>query len=95
MMGQTNTLNNIFSLKKKKKKMLEMLEDYKEKQRKQHKVYYAHLSCTFSIGKSFLWFSVIIRLLVQKWKSLSQVQLFATPWTIQSMEFYRTEYWSG
>ena len=48
-----------------------MLEDYKEKQRKQNKVYYTHLSPTFSIDKSFLWFSVILRLLVQKWKSES------------------------
>ena len=30
-----------------------------------------------------------------KWKSLSRVRLFVTPWTIQSMEFYRPEYWSG
>ena len=30
-----------------------------------------------------------------KWKSLSCVRLFATPWTIQSMEFSRPEYWSG
>ena len=30
-----------------------------------------------------------------KWKSLIRVQLFATPWTIQSMEFSRPEYWSG
>ena len=30
-----------------------------------------------------------------KWKSLSRVQLFAIPWTIQSMEFSRPEYWSG
>ena len=30
-----------------------------------------------------------------KWKSLSRVQLFATLWTIQSMEFSRPEYWSG
>ena len=29
-----------------------------------------------------------------KWKSLSCVWLFATPWTLQSMEF-RPEYWSG
>ena len=29
------------------------------------------------------------------WKSLSHVWLFATPWTIQSMEFSRPEYWSG
>ena len=29
-----------------------------------------------------------------KWKSLSCVQLFATPRTIQSVEFSRPEYWS-
>ena len=31
----------------------------------------------------------------KKWKSLSCVHLFVTPWTIQSMEFSRPEYWSG
>ena len=31
----------------------------------------------------------------QKWKSLSHVQLFATLWTIQSVEFSRPEYWRG
>ena len=30
-----------------------------------------------------------------KWKLLSHIQLFVTPWTIQSMEFSRPEYWSG
>ena len=30
-----------------------------------------------------------------RWKSLSPVWLFVTPWTIQSMEFSRPEYWSG
>ena len=30
-----------------------------------------------------------------KWKSISHVWLFATPWSIQSMEFSRPEYWSG
>ena len=35
-----------------------------------------------------------------KWKSLSRVQLFATPWTVAhqaplSMGFSRQEYWSG
>ena len=30
-----------------------------------------------------------------KWKSLSRVRLFAAPWTIESMEFSRPEYWSG
>ena len=29
------------------------------------------------------------------WKSGSCVGLFATPWTIQSVEFSRPEYWSG
>ena len=31
----------------------------------------------------------------EKWKSLSCVRLFETPWIIQSMEFSRPEYWSG
>ena len=30
-----------------------------------------------------------------KWKLLICVQLFASPWTVQSMEFSRPEYWSG
>ena len=30
-----------------------------------------------------------------KWKLLSCVPLLETPWSIQSMEFYRAEYWSG
>ena len=30
-----------------------------------------------------------------KWRSLSCVWLFAAPWTIQSMEFSRSEYWNG
>ena len=30
-----------------------------------------------------------------KWKSLSRVRLIATPWSIQSMEFSRPEYWTG
>ena len=30
-----------------------------------------------------------------KWKSPSHVGLFATPWTIQSAEFSRPEYWNG
>ena len=29
------------------------------------------------------------------WTSLSRVRLFATPWTIESMEFSRPEHWSG
>ena len=30
-----------------------------------------------------------------RWKLLSRVRLFATAWTMQSMEFSRPEYWSG
>ena len=30
-----------------------------------------------------------------KWKLLSHVRLFVTPWAVQSMEFSRPEYWSG
>ena len=30
-----------------------------------------------------------------KWMLLRPVQLFATPWATQSMEFSRPEYWSG
>ena len=31
----------------------------------------------------------------EKWKLLSHVWLFVTPWTIQSMELSRSEHWSG
>ena len=34
-------------------------------------------------------------LLKEKWKLLSCVRLFVTPWTLQFMEFSRPEYWSG
>ena len=30
-----------------------------------------------------------------KWKSLSHVRHFVTPWTIQSVQFFMPEYWSG
>ena len=46
----------------------------------------------------FLFFFFIIAILVGikwRWKSLSRVRLFATPWTLQSMAFSRPEYWSG
>ena len=36
---------------------------------------------------------VVVQSLV-KWKLLSRLWLFATPWTIQSTEFSRAEYWS-
>ena len=34
-------------------------------------------------------------ILVELFQILSRIQLFETPWTIQSMEFSRPEYWSG
>ena len=43
------------------------------------------LNIDFSGGRSVKW----------KWKSLSRVRLFGTPWTIQSVEFSRPKYWSG
>ena len=36
-----------------------------------------------------------LMLLERKWKSPCHVQLFVTPWSIQSMEFSRPEYWNG
>ena len=30
-----------------------------------------------------------------KWKSLSRIWLFETPWTVWSLEFSKPEYWSG
>ena len=45
-----------------------------------------------SIDFSFFYFEIEME---SEWKSLSRVLLFATPWTIQSMEFSRPEYWSG
>ena len=46
--------------------------------------------------------SILVSLVEVKWseKSLSRLQLFATPWTVAhqappSMEFSRQEYWSG
>ena len=37
----------------------------------------------------------LILMWIWKWKSLSHLWLFATPWTVQSMEFSRPECWSG
>ena len=57
--------------------------------------YWTHASCQSP------WFSpwLAIKHLLM-WKSLSHVQLFATPWTVAreaplSMGFFRQEYWSG
>ena len=44
------------------------------------------------VNKS-MWCAEVKRKRKWKWKSLSSIQLFATPWTIQSVEFSRPEYW--
>ena len=44
---------------------------------------------------SWEWYIRLLKTDEVKWKLLSHVWLFATPWTIQSMEFSRPEYWSG
>ena len=52
----------------------------------QHTVKHSSNICSnYSAALSFLW----------KWKLLSHVRFFAPPWTIQSMELSRSEYWSG
>ena len=49
----------------------------------------ARLLCLWnSLGKNI---GVDCHSLLQKWKLLSHVRLFATPWTTQSMEFSRPE----
>ena len=40
-------------------------------------------------------YEITAYLLKWKWKFLSRVELFATLWTIQSIEFSRPEYLSG
>ena len=50
--------------------------------------------CYFTQCYLIIW-AFFTTLTPAKWKSLSRVWLFATPWTIQSLEFSRPEYWSG
>ena len=49
----------------------------------------------FAVVSTMLTFICKLTLIWRKWKSLSCVRLFATPWTLQSMEFSRPEHWSG
>ena len=51
-----------------------------------HKLY----KIDFNINKQLL-----IHVKQQKSESESHVGLFVTPWTIQYMEFSRSEYWRG
>ena len=50
-------------------------------------------SDTNGLGET--WRNTKFLFVLWKWKSLSCVQLFVTPWTMQSVEFSRLEYWSG
>ena len=61
---------------------------------------FIHASCWFSefvcdnIGFKEMKNTIVFYFMTPwKWKSVSHVPLFATPWTIQSMEFFRPEYW--
>ena len=67
---------------------------------------HSHQQCTrFAISlhsHQLLFFFVLFRLIVgilagvsEMWKSLSDVRLLATLWTVESVEFSRPEYWSG
>ena len=53
------------------------------------------LSQKVGLGASLC--SIVINLIVYvvKWKLLNCVKLFATPWTIESLEFSRPQYQSG
>ena len=51
-----------------------------------------HLSWLYANGNTVKTFDPLWK---WKWMSLSHVWLFATPWTIQSVEFSKPEYWSG
>ena len=49
-------------------------------------------------AKKKFWKNSILQLFypnASKWKSLSRIRLFETPWTVQSKESSRSEYWSG
>ena len=46
------------------------------------------------VRKRKIYIQFIWRVNSVKWKSLSRVWYFATPWTIQSLKFSRPEFWS-
>ena len=57
--------------------------------------YYKPITVQYYIVNHVSWGLRLTLLEIVKWKSLSSVQLFETPWTVQSMEFSRPKYWSG
>ena len=61
---------------------------------KTHNFNYEHPKFTWQTLQS-LSLPQILDLNMSDWKLLSCVWLFVTPWTIQSMDFTRLEYWSG
>ena len=58
-------------------------------------IIYVHISSLLIKDVLYFWFAVyfITTIQVLKWKWLSRVQFFATPWTIQSMVFSRPLEW--
>ena len=61
-------------------------------------VWYSHLFKNFPqflLIRTVKCFNVVNEAENWKWKLLSPVWLFVTPWIIESMEFSRPEYWSG
>ena len=56
------------------------------------------LSLSIKIHFAYVWTSIDTTpwvIYLWKWKSISCVRLFATPWSIQSVEFSRPEHWRG
>ena len=56
---------------------------------------YSKISIYHLTVRAFNPVSYIIYLIILKWKLFSHARLFATPRTMESMEFSRPEYWSG
>ena len=57
-------------------------------------IHFTH-TCIWMTEISFMYQLFLLLFLAEKWKLLSRVRLFATPWTIPFVEFSRPEYWSG
>ena len=67
-----------------------------ELKKQNHNLYEEGKKKGLNVWSSIFWSWNKIKLKWEvKWKLLSRVWLFATPWTIQPIEFFRPEYWSG
>ena len=66
-------------------------------------IYFSFLRVCLFVAYCFIFLVCVCMILIffflisvkEKRKSLSRARLFVTPWTIQSMEFSKQEYWSG